>query len=83
MKRAPLCTIQRMTSGCMRLLLPAHRRWKAVLRTEITLDGIDLFTSEPQILHIPERLTVRGVTDVHHKHVVAASNHALQVKPFD
>src|ERR1700730_6496689 len=67
----------------MVLLLPAHRRWKVVLRTEITLDGLHLFTPEPQILHVPERLPVRGVTDVHHKRLVAGSNHPLQVKPFD
>jgi hypothetical protein len=67
----------------MVLLLPAHRRWKVVLGTEVTLDGLHLFTSEPQILHVPERLTVRGVTDVQHKRLVAGSNHPLQVKPFN
>src|ERR1700722_14590119 len=65
------------------LLLPAHRSWKIVLRTEITLDGHHLFTSEPQILNVPEGFTVRGVTDVHHKRLVAGSNPPLQVKPFD
>ena len=35
------------------LLLPGHRRCKAVLPTEVTLDGLHLFTFEPQILTHP------------------------------
>src|SRR5580658_1480383 len=65
------------------LLLPAHSRRKVVLRPEVTLDGLHLLVFEPQILHVPKRLTVRRVTDVHHKCIVARSNHLLQVMPLD
>src|ERR1700722_12228199 len=60
-----------------------HRGCKAVGAAEITLDGLHLYTFEPQILHVPERLIVRGVTEVHHKGLVAGSNHVLQVEPAD
>src|SRR5579863_1734049 len=65
------------------LLLRGYRGRIAVLPTEVTLDGLDLVTFEPQILHVPERLTVRGVTEIHHKRLIARSSHVLQVEPPD
>jgi len=65
------------------LLADGHRRCIAILRTEVTLYGLYLFTSEPQKLHVPERLIVRGVTEIHHKRNVARSSHVLQVEPPD
>src|SRR5580658_8794039 len=66
------------------LALPgAHRRWKAGLRTEVALDGLQFVIPQPQILHVAERLSVRGMTEVHHKCLVAAAEYPLQVKTLD
>src|SRR5215831_17543039 len=64
-------------------LLPlcgAHCRWKAGRATEIALDGLHLVIAKPEILHVAERLTVFGPTHIHHKGIVAVSNHPFQLK---
>src|ERR1700722_8398683 len=61
----------------------AHCRWKAGFPTEVTFDGLHLVLSKLKIFHVPERLSVRGVTDVHHKCLVVCPNHLLQVKPVN
>src|ERR1700735_4754509 len=66
------------------LSLPgAHCGWKARFPTEVTFDGLPLVISKPKIFHIPESLSVRGVTDVHHKCLVVRPDHLLQVKPLN
>src|SRR5580698_8886120 len=72
-----------MNASPSTLLLPAHCRWKVVLRSEVTLDSLQLVTFQPQILDVAKRLTVRGVTDVEYEGLVALSNHMLQVMPLD
>src|SRR5258708_16621588 len=67
-----------------RLLLPsAHCRREAGLRAEITLNGLQLSVLDPEILHVPERFTVRGVAKILDKSVVRAGGDPLQVKMFD
>jgi hypothetical protein len=61
----------------------AHCRWKAGFPTEVTFDGLYLAISELKIFHVLERLSVRGVTDIHHKCLVVRANHLLQVEPLD
>jgi hypothetical protein len=65
-------------------LLPgAHCRWKAGFPTEVTFDGRHLVLSKLKIFHILECLSVRGVTDVHHKCLFVRPNYLLQVKPVN
>src|SRR5260370_12206234 len=65
------------------LPLPSARsRRKAELRAEIALDGLHLFVSESEILHVPERFTILGTAKIFHKCLVAVSDHLLQFKPF-
>ena len=61
----------------------AHCRCEAGLSTEVALDRFHLSRSQPKIFDIPERLGVLGATNVHHKRLVAVSNHPLQFKPLD
>jgi hypothetical protein len=61
----------------------AHCRWKAGLRTEVALDGLQFVISKPDILHVAERLAVLGPTNVHHERLVAAAKNPLQIKPLD
>ena len=65
------------------ILPTAYCRRKAGLRTEITLDGLHLFVCDPEIFHVPERLTILGQAKILDKRVVAVSDHPLQFKPFD
>src|SRR5580704_8590940 len=62
---------------------PADCRWKAGLRTEVALDGLHLVIFKTEILHVAKRFAVLGMTNVHHKRLVAASKYPLQVKPLD
>jgi hypothetical protein len=50
------------------------------LRAEITLDGLQLSVLNSEILHVPERFTVRGVAKILHKSIIRASGDSLQVK---
>jgi hypothetical protein len=53
------------------------------LRAEITLNGFQLSVLDSEILHVPERFTVRGVAKILHKSIVRASGDSLQVKMFN
>jgi hypothetical protein len=50
------------------------------LRAEITLNGLQLSVLDSEILHVPERFTVRGVAKIFHKSIIRASGDSLQVK---
>ena len=50
---------------------------------EITLNGLQLSALNPEILHVPERFTVRGVAKILHKSIVCASRDSLQIKIFN
>src|ERR1700689_3576335 len=64
-----------------RSLLPrTHCRWKARFCTEITLDRFQLPVLDSEILHVPERFTVRGVAKILHKSILRASGDPLEVK---
>ena len=76
-------------SGCrahsktdMLLLLTlsiAYCGWKAGLRAEIALNGFQLSVPDAEILHIPKRFTVLGVTKILYKSIIGASSDPLQV----
>ena len=53
------------------------------MRAEITLHGLQLSVLDSEILHVPQRFTVRGVAKILHKSVVRAGGDPLQVKMFD
>src|SRR6202050_2830257 len=70
-----------LTFQARRLLLPsAHCGRKAGLRAEITLNGLQLSVLDAEILHVPERFTVLGVTKILHKSILRASGDSLEVK---
>jgi len=50
------------------------------LCTEITLDRFQLPVLDSEILHVPERFTVRRVAKILHKSVLRASADPLEVK---
>jgi len=50
------------------------------LRAEITLNGLQPFVPDAEILHVPERFTVLGVAKILHKSILRASGDSLQVK---
>src|SRR6516165_11431953 len=58
----------------------AHCGGKAGRATEIALDGLHLLIANTEILHIAERLTVFSSIQVHHKRVIAVSDHPFQIK---
>ena len=58
----------------------AHCRREAGLLAEITLNGLQLSVLDSEILHVPERFAVLGVTKILHKGIVRASGDSLQVK---
>src|SRR5580693_3453714 len=75
---------RRVTADLRVLTFPgAHCRWKAGLRTEVALDGLELVTPKADIFDVAERFAVLGLTDVKHKRFVTASKHPLQVEPLD
>jgi hypothetical protein len=49
------------------------------LRAE-TLNGFQLPVLDAEILHVPERFTVRGVAKILHKSILRASRDSLQVE---
>ena len=50
------------------------------MRAEITLNGSQLSVLDSEVLHVPERFTVRGVAKILHKSIIRASGDSLQVK---
>jgi hypothetical protein len=50
------------------------------LRAEIALNGFQLSVPDAEVLHIPERFAVLGVTKILHKSIIGASGDPLQVK---
>ena len=50
------------------------------MRTEITLNGLQLSVPDSEILHVAERFTVLGVAKILHKSIVRASGDSLQIK---
>src|SRR5271169_6621430 len=56
---------------------------KAGHLSEITLDRLDLFVSETEKLHVPERFAVLRMAKVFDEALVAVSDHLLQIDPFD
>ena len=62
------------------LLSSAYCGRKAGLRAEITLNGFQLSVLYSEILHVPERFTVLGVTKILRKSILRASGDPLQVK---
>src|SRR4029077_163950 len=76
-----LVHIKRSDTGV--LLLPrTHCRRKAGFPAKVTFNGLHLGISKLKIFHVPERLAVRCVTDVHHKCLVVRPNHLCQVEPI-
>jgi hypothetical protein len=61
-------------------LRTAHCGRKAGLRSEITLNRFQLSVLDAEILHVPERFTVLGVTKILYECIVRASGDSLQVK---
>src|SRR5438552_14693770 len=61
----------------------AHCGGKVGFLAEVAFDGRHLVIPKLKIFDVPERLSVGGVTDVHHKCLVVRPHHLLQVKPVN
>jgi hypothetical protein len=57
--------------------IEARCGWIPLTPTEITLDGLDLFTRKFEVLYIPKRFAIFGPAQIFDKRLIVPGDHAL------